>query len=61
MKPANIKSLDLNLNLEEWNPVFDAHCADDKVRLFTATLKRHLDETLPERTVYACTPRISLG
>jgi hypothetical protein len=51
MKPANIKSLGLKLNLEEWNPVFDAHCVDEKVRLFTATLKRHLDEILPERTV----------
>jgi hypothetical protein len=51
MKPANIKSLGLKLNLEEWNPVFDAHCVDEKVCLFTATLKRHLDETLSERTV----------
>ena len=35
----------------EWKSVFNAHRVDEKVRLFTATLLRHLDITLPERTV----------
>ena len=51
MKPANVKLLGHKLNLEEWKSVFDAHCVDEKVRLFTATLVRHLDETLPVRTI----------
>ena len=37
--------------LEEWNPVFDAHCIDEKVRLLTAILICHLDDTLPKRSV----------
>ena len=52
MKPANIKLLGHKLNLEEWKSVFDAHCVDEKVCLFTATLVRHLDETLPVRTIH---------
>ena len=51
MKPANVKSLGLKLNLEEWNPVFDAHCVDENVRLLTPILIRHLDDTLPKRSV----------
>ena len=43
MKPANVKLLCLKLNLEEWNPVFDAQCV--------AILTRHLDDTLPKRSV----------
>ena len=35
----------------EWNSVFDAYCVDEKVHLFTSILVRHLDETLPKRTV----------
>ena len=35
----------------ESKSVFDVHRVDEKVRLFMATLVRHLDKTLPERTV----------
>ena len=51
MKLANVKLLGLKLNLEEWNPVFDAHCVDEKVRLLTVILTRDLDDTLPKRSV----------
>ncbi len=62
MKPANVKLLGNKLNLEKWKSVFDAHCVDVKVRLFTATLVRHLDETLPVRSIRMHpTDMISLG
>ena len=51
MKPANVKLLGLKLNLEKWNQVFDAHSVDEKLRLLTAILIRHLDDTLPKRSV----------
>ena len=39
MKAANVKLLDHELNLEEWKSVFDTHCVDEKVRLFTPISK----------------------
>ena len=51
LKPSNLNTLGLKLNLEEWAPVFLANDVDDKVTNFTNIVKDMLDETIPETTV----------
>ncbi len=51
MKPENIRTLGLKLNLENWNEVFNTSNVDEKVNKFTATLTNLLDQCLPERSI----------
>ena len=48
MKPENIRSLGLKLNLESWDAVFNASDVDEKVNIFTTALKNLLDQCQPE-------------
>ena len=49
MKPENIRSLALKLNLESWGKVFNASNVDEKVNIFTTTfINNLLDQCLPE-------------
>ena len=51
MKPENIRSLGLKLNLESWDEVFNASNVDAKVNIFTSTLNNLLDQCLPECSI----------
>ncbi len=51
MKPENIRTLGLKLNLENWNEVFNTSNVDEKVNKFTATLTNLLDQCLSERSI----------
>ena len=51
MKPENIRSLGLKLNLESWDAVFNTSDVDEKVNIFTTTLKNLLDQCLPECSI----------
>ena len=42
----NLRSLGLKLNLESWDAVFNTSDVDEKVNIFTTTLKSLLDQCL---------------
>lgn len=53
LKPSNLNTLGIKLNLEEWAPVFQTNDVDDKVTNFTNTVRDMLDEIIPETTIRA--------